>query len=149
MVVLLTEWLKLMIVAPRALQGLPEERHRGGCHDVIQSVIDRNLPVRGNGVEGSKGEKGGRDLGVRGRPFNFVTGKLLENKSVIRLILIEGLDDVIAIPPDELLILIPLIALRLCIPDHIEPVAPPSLTILGTAQEAVHNTGIGLVPGVA
>ena len=73
----------------------------------------------------------------------FVAGNLLEQKSIVGLVRIEGPDHIVPVAPCLTSILtVPI--LDIGITRQIEPIAPPPFTVTGGRQQAVNQLLIGL-----
>lgn len=116
------------------------------CDDGILCGIGIIVPAA-RAVRCHPQESGGREefnlFGRKillGRRDKFVTGKLLADEDVKRLVRIEAPHDVIAIPPGILSHRVGVvISLGVGIPGHVEPVPPPSLAVVRTCQQPVHK----------
>ena len=69
----------------------------------------------------------------------LVAGQLLLDEAVVRLVLVEGVDDVIAVAPGERLFAVALVAVGLGVADHVQPEARPALAVLRPGQQAVEQ----------
>ena len=75
----------------------------------------------------------------RVRAFDLVTSQLLDQEPVVRLVVVQCVDHVIAIPPGVRLVAVALVAVGLGIAHQIEPVPRPALAVLRTGQQAVDH----------
>ena len=80
--------------------------------------------------------------------FQLVARQLLQDESVVGLVLAEGADDVVAVPPHQRLGTVPLVAVGLGVADQVEPVPGPALAVLRRSQQPVHHPGEGARGGV-
>src|SRR5262245_13609777 len=71
---------------------------------------------------------GDEQLGVVG--VDLVTGQLLLHETVVGYVVIEGLDDVVAIAPGPRPMAVVLEAFGLGKPDDVEPVPPPPFAVM-------------------
>src|SRR5437879_1028399 len=97
-VICLGNRVEFMIMAPRASHSQPEKSATGGTHHVVQFI--GTLRCGQNGVRafdlvpGASNQKARRSILAE-----EISGELLENEAIIRLILVESLNDIIAIKP--------------------------------------------------
>ena len=118
-----------------AFHGDPEERFRGGIHDVDQNVVTLNLFVELVAAVASRGEKaGGDDVLVLKR--QFVAGDLFQQETIERLVGLETADDVIAVPPGMRPVAIVLVPVAFTKPRDVQPVTAPTLAVLRRCQKA-------------
>ena len=82
-----------MIVTPCAADRQSEERFTGRADDVGQTIVDRgNLVVR-LVVPHSDTVVAGRNDRIERDIVDFVAGKLLDDETIERLVLVEGFGD--------------------------------------------------------
>ena len=86
-------------------------------------------------------EVGGRGHGLGGRHGHFITRKLLDDELVERFVGVQRVDHVIAIPPDERLLRIALVAVAVRVAHDIQPVPGPALTISRSRQKFIDDRG--------
>jgi hypothetical protein len=78
-------------------------------------------------------DRGGPVLEV----FNeFVAGQLLGEEPVVRLVAVQRVDDVIAIPPGIGEMPVVFVAFALGVADDVEPVLSPAFTVLRARQQS-------------
>ena len=87
----------------------------------------------------------GRDGAARNVTSHFVAGQLLLDKAVIRLVLVERTNDVIAVAPGERPIAVGAkIAVRVGITRGVKPVLAPALAVARRGQVALDEPVIGV-----
>ena len=143
-VIALGERLELMIVAARAAHGQAKKSQRGGIGNIVERVVAALFLVGTvHHIRAEKIEAGGRErLGVAGP--EFVAGDLLADKTVVRLIVIEGANNVVPVTPRMRAYGIVLKAIGLGEAGEVEPVPPPALTISRGGEQAVDELFVGL-----
>ena len=130
--------IKFVVVAAGAGNGQAEKGLRGDINPVVDDVV--GVPVE-MVADGQKPERG------QGAPVapkvHFVRSELFEDKPVVRLVVVERLDDVIAKSPRIRIngtFAAPIeLALRVRVTGHVEPVPPPAFAVVGRGQQAVHD----------
>ena len=99
-VILLWNGIDFVVVTARAADGHAEKRLAGGTQNVIEIIVARQRPVGGFIVPNAEPIKTrGRD-GVSGFVGQFIAGNLFDDESVVRFVLVEGADNIVAIFPD-------------------------------------------------
>src|SRR5215467_15243219 len=98
---------------------------------------------------GTQAQEAGGDQAVIGPVGNLVAGDLFLYKSVVGLVVIEGLDDVVSISKEVRLVRVVLIAARVCIACCIQPVAAPSLAVVRRREQPVDQSFPGSRSSVA
>ena len=73
-----------------------------------------------------------------------IAGDLLAQELVVRLVLVERRDDVVAIAPGMRVSEVDVLARALRIAGHVQPVAAPSLAELRRGEQAVHDLAEGI-----
>ena len=86
---------------------------------------------------------GGNDIVRYGR-IEFVTGKLLHYKLIIRLVVVEGSDDIIAIAPHKRFRVIPFIAVGFGIANDIQPMPTPLFAVMFRSQQPINQITISI-----
>ena len=137
-VVLVQNGIELVIVAAGAAVGHPHEHGTHGVGDVGQGLLAAQFD---NGLVGFVGEvaiEADRNMSVQVVGVEFVAGDLLADETVVRLVLIEGLNYVIPIAPDIGTRFIGLETIGIGISRQVEPVPAPALAILRGGEQTVH-----------
>src|SRR5262249_17208765 len=75
---------------------------------------------------------------------DLVAGKLLAEKAVVGLVVVEALDDVVAVTPDERLGTIALVTIGLGIADQVEPVASPLFAVMRRGEQPINQPLVGI-----
>ena len=78
----------------------------------------------------------------------FVAGQLLGDKLVVRLVLVERLDHVIAIAPGVLQIVVVFVTRAIGVASHVQPHAGPALAVVWRIEKFVHQLFVGVRVGV-
>src|SRR5262249_51118922 len=126
-VVLLRERLELVVVAAGAAEREAEERGRRCSQHVIELVVAIDLRIGRLIIPSTQAKEGRGDLRLGVATVHFVAGKLFGNEAIKRLILIEGVNDIIAVAPGAWLGPVALVTVRFGIAGYIEPVQGPAL----------------------
>ncbi len=140
--------IELVVVAARAAVGHAEERGRHGIGDVVEQLLAalhqiagialiRKVPIEAGG------DQRGRIVGIE-----LVAGDLLLHEAIVGLVLIEGIDHVVAIPPDVGARLIALEPFAIGVACEIQPVARPAFAVARRSQQAVYYLGERVGRGV-
>src|SRR5207237_7968720 len=80
---------------------------------------------------------------IAGGGGDFIGGDLFDDENVIRLVLVETANHVIAIAPGERVIwvfaLTPHHAFRVAVAGHVQPMTPPAFAVMGGSEQAIYN----------
>ena len=140
-----------MIVAAGAGDGQSEERLAEDVDLIVDAVDDVVLWVNGIVLVLAEPVECGRErrfdkLAVARKPFRRqqISGDVFPGKLIVRDILIEGANQVIAIAPGVGLVVVELMAIGFCVADQIHPVASPALAVMGRGQQPVDDTSEGI-----
>ena len=142
--------IELVVVAAgagdcQALRGLG--KHVDLVVDLVGPRLDRigrrvqHLPqpvhARGDGIDEMRpvGGKPGRQQ---------IPGQLLPQEPVIRQIGVEGLDDVVPVPPGVELVVVELVPVGLRPTHQIQPVAAPALPVVRRGKQPLHQPFVGV-----
>ncbi len=138
-----------MIVAARAADGQAEKYGAGGIDPIDQGLdavdvlhLVEHVAIGADGVEASAAH-GRRVIGIE-----FVAGDLLFHEAIVGLVVIEGIDDVVAIAPGIKKIGVLLEASGVAVACEIEPVAAPLLTVSRGGEELVDQLFVGIGSGI-
>ena len=74
---------------------------------------------------------------------HLVSGELLPDELVVGPVLVEGPDDVVAVAVHVGTELVPLVSVRVCVADDVEPVPRPVLAVARTREEALDESLVG------
>ncbi len=151
-VLLLRDRIALVVVAAHAAHGKTEERAADDVDDAVEIVGERLLQVRHLVVPHAQAIDPRRDEAVEVAVVEFVARKLLEHEAVVGHVLVERLDDPVAVLPGAVLDAVALEAVGLGVAHEIEPVPPPLLAVVRAGQQAIEQrrprgVGIGLPCG--
>src|SRR5262249_55928806 len=142
--------IELVIVAASAVDGQTEKRLPDGTDDVFQFLLTNALPHESALLGGADfvprpgDEEAGGDDAFRRDRLQHIAGDLLPDKLRIRLILIKGANDVIAVAPGVLAQLVALEALTFAEAHDVKPVPAPPLAVMRRGQETIHQPLDGL-----
>src|SRR5262249_1360142 len=126
-VVRLKNRIELVVVAARTAESQGEEHGARRCGDFLEGFPTRPQQTGSGGlvdpmpVESHTGER------FRIARIQLVAGDLLTHETVVRLVVIERLDDVVAITPDGETRGVGGDAVAVCVMRNIEPIAAPPL----------------------
>ena len=143
-IVLLRNRIEHMVVAAGTAQRQPQKQRAGRAHHFVDFVPGGRLLVVGLVVENAEAVKTGGDDRLVRRIGQFVAGKLFEHEAVVRLVVIEGGNHVIAIAPRFGLFRVALIAVGLRKSRHVEPMSPPPFAVLLAGKQLVDKPLIRL-----
>ncbi len=146
--ILLGDRIELVIVAAGAADRQAEERRPCEGNHVRHVVHALLQPSLGDGVADqivrAADQEAGGGLGDRIALTDHVAGQLLPDESRIRSILVERLDDVVAVGPGIGPQRVHLVAVALGEARHVQPVAAPALAVLRPGQQPVHQLLVGV-----
>ena len=146
-VVRLADRVELVVVTAGAAHGDAHHPLADRAEDVVPAVVVRGDAVVRFGVPGSELIEAGGDQGVVRRWAQFVTGNLFGEEAIVGLVLVERADHVVAVAPDVRLLVVLLVPVGLGEAHDVEPVAAPSLAVLGAREQRV-DEAIPLVGSV-
>ena len=133
-----------MIVAAGTVDRQAEEHLAGRRDDVVQLVVAGLLRVgrlvvpQAEAIEAGGDDRLGRDV------RQLVAGKLLADELVVRLVVVERADDVVAVPPGVWLRPVALEAVGLGVADQVEPVPRPALAVVRRGEQAIDDLFVGV-----
>ena len=144
-VMLLSKRIELVVVALRAL-----DRHRTKR---VERVADHLIAVRmpsdfaidlglrhfgmPDPIPRSRRDEAQPQDAVRSARKKHIARKLLLDEACIRLVVVEGLDDVVAIRPCVGPELVFVVAARVGVLHHVEPVPSPALTVVLRSEQTI------------
>ena len=139
-----------MVVAAGAGDGHAEKR----LAEHVDLVVDA-VGLIGAGIDGrvlgfaQPPEAGGEDrfvekemrplFGAAARAGQQVAGQVLADELIVGHVVIESADQVVAILPGVGNCKVELVALRLGVAHHVEPMPRPALAIMGRVKEAIDD----------
>ena len=143
-VVALQDGVELVVVAAGALHAGAEEDVAGGVGDVVQDVLPLAAGVAVIVFVDPMAEvaEGRERVGVAGE--EFVAGDLLLHEAVVRLVLVEGLDDVVTVAPGGRAEIVDAKAVAVGVAHEVEPGAGHALSVSRRGQQAVDELIVGL-----
>ena len=124
----------LVVVAAGTPQGQPQKRltHRvdGVLEGQVVIILGVEAEAPGNGQK-TRGRHALRIPLTRAISGQQIPGYLLGDELEVRLVGIEGVDDVVPVAPSHRHGIVGRLARGVGIPDHIQPMPPPTLAIAG------------------
>ena len=137
-VILRGDGIEFVIVAARARAGEAHQPFRHDINAVVEDVVEVPHETLADGEETERGELGYFRL----RLGETVGGDLFDDELVVRQILVEGVNDVVAISPRvrvERLALAAALAVagRVGVARDVEPVPRPTLAVARRCEEAI------------
>lgn len=143
-VVLLRNRIDLVIMAPGAVDGQTKEHLPGRGDHVIQDVELRQQPIGRLVIPQTEPVIPRGDDRVVRDLRQFVTSQLLTHKLIIRLVVVEGSNHVVAITPRVRLIAVAFKAVGVGTAHDIEPMPSPAFSIAGRLKQSVNHGFKGL-----
>ena len=131
--------LELVVVTTGAADGEAEKGLPGGADDVVELIVAIRGGISGFIIPMTEAKKAGGDVRFERAVRQFVTCELLDDEAVEGFVLVERLNDVIAVAPDEGLLGIALVAVGIGVAHHIQPVACPAFAVCGASEEVVDD----------
>ena len=143
-VVALQDRVELMVVAAGALHAGAQEDVAGGVGDVVQDVLPLAAGVAVVVFVDPMAEvaEGRERVGVARE--EFVAGDLLLHEAVVGLVVVIGLDDVIAIAPGGRTEIVDAEAVAVGVAHEVEPGAGHALSVSRRGQQSVDELIVGL-----
>ncbi len=144
-IVALGKRIELVIVAASAIEREPQRGGGDRIDDVVEFVsASATAQVAGHGfvpdlVPGPRAQESQSRDRLRIVGIDHVAGNLLAQKLIEWLVMIERIDDVVAISPGMGAFLVAFEAVCIGIMDHVEPVAAPTLAIVGRCQKSIDD----------
>jgi hypothetical protein len=135
-----------MVVAASATHGQSHERQGRRSDQIIQRVLPPALTSAS--AFGAEPQETGRDHRFLRVGRVLVARELFTNELIVRLIVVERFDHVIAIAPRLGTIHVELEAARIGVANQVEPVARPSLAVMRTGEQPVDQSLPGSGRGV-
>ena len=143
---------ELMVVTAGARHGESEE----GLGARVDTFVDDVVRVVEALTDGEEAECGETRI-VRGDAGDAVGSELLDDELVVRLIVVQRVDDVIAIGPsvgetvilEEAVTLVDLEAAGIGVAGGVEPVASPAFAVVGRGEEAIDLLGVDSFDGAS
>ena len=147
-VVGLGDRIDLVVVAPGAAHREPQEGLARGADQVVELVV-LGLQLVGRFVvpDPQPVVAGGGDRLV-GDVLEFVARQLLADEAVVGLVVVQAVDDVVAVLPHVRLGVVTLERVRLAVPHDIEPMAGPLLAVVWRIEQLVDEPLVRVWSGV-
>ena len=123
-----------MVMASGTSNSHTEKYFGGGAYYIVQVIIAGEHPVGGFIIPNSQPVKSGRSDCCGTWVFNFVPGKLFQNKLVIGGVLIKRIDYIVPVSPCLRLIPVSFISIGFSITNKIKPMPAPFLSIMGGGE---------------
>ena len=143
-VVLLRDGVELVVVALRALDREAEHAFADGVHAVEHRLhaellgIDRAFLVDLGIAEEARG-----DAFILAGLGQLVARDLLDDELVVGQVAVEGVDDPVAVEPDETRLVL-LVAVGVGVARRIEPMTRPPFAVVRAREQRIHQTWIGV-----
>ncbi len=140
-IIRLAERIELMIVASRAAHRHAQKRRAHDVGHLGEHLVVRTGHVLIAGVLAQRPqavESAGDEVLPVGR-VHLIARDLLLHESVVRLVVIEALDHIIAIAPGVRPVHIVLVSIGFGEAHHVQPVASPLLAVVGRGQQPVYH----------
>ena len=137
-VVLLRNRIELVVVAPRAVDRQPERAFADRADDLVEVVVaPLGVVLLAEQDARSHAEKAGGDQAVVGPAVHLVAGDLLDQKPVVRLVLVERLDHVVAVAPRVGTMCVVFEAARISVTGDVQPHPAVALAVVRRRQQPV------------
>src|SRR5262245_16076550 len=144
-IIALRNGVELVVVAASAVGGQADKCLADGAEHIFEFFLANSQAKQRAYRTGAcfvprTGDKKARGHdAVASRAGEHVAGNLLADELVVRLVLVEALNDVIAIAPRVIADLVAFEALTLREPSHVEPVSSPALAITRRGQQSINQ----------
>ena len=133
-----------MIMATRAANRQAHESFRRGLEHVVERFELGGARVVRFVIPDAESIKTGGDQAVIVHVRQLVAGDLLHHEPVVRLVLVERADDVVAVFPDKRFFIVALVAVGLGEAHDVEPMAAPALAVLRQAEQMLDEPWPGV-----
>ena len=134
-IITLRNWIRFVVVTPRAAKGHAQRKLGRGVHDV-RGLICFGLDAIGRLiVPDPQPKEAGPQLGRNGGILQirervvFITGNLILEKRVVGQIFVQSTNDPISIPPDVRLRAVAFVAVGFGKPNLVQPEPRPMLAV--------------------
>ena len=117
-------------------------------HHVLDPLVLVLVGVIRLVVPRAQADEAGRDHAAVGAVRQLIARKLLRDKPIVRQIVIEGVDDPIAVPPRAGLFLVAFVATGVGIADDIEPIPRPVLAVERRCEQSIDESRVGIRGGI-
>ena len=143
-VVLLSDRIELVVVAPGTVVGQPEKRRADDGRNVVQRLLPGQQEVLLVALLGVVAVEGRCDPGLEAVRPELVARDLLADEPVVRLVGVERRDHVVPVPPGVPARDVPLEAGTLREPRQVEPVSAPALAVVRGGEQALDEPLVGI-----
>src|SRR5262245_24477414 len=156
-VVPLRDWIVLVAMAFGAFDGESKYSRTQNIHlitDDVEPIIDKVYLALAGGIWPHSQESCGNkvihqllgDDGLLLIVLQFIPCNLLQKKTIVGLVVIEGADDIVAIAKrhGSQVVRAQLPSLGICVSRHVQPVTSPSLSVTRRVQQAVNQLLVSL-----
>ncbi len=126
-------------VAAGAGDGEPHEHRGGGIGDVVQDFLAALHQITRVAFVGIMAVKRGGDACVRVVGLQFIASDLFLEEAVVRFVVVERLDDVVAVAPGIRPDFVGLESFALGVAGKVEPVTGPAFAVTSGGEQAVHD----------
>ena len=148
-VVLLQDRVELVVVAAGAVDGHAENAAADRGQHVVQIVVPALRVVLLAEVDARAGaQEAGGDARLVRHVVQLVARDLLAQELVVRLVVVERVDDVVAVAPHVQADVVLLEPVGVGVARHVQPVAAPALAVVGRIEQLVDEPLPGAALGV-
>jgi len=153
-VVLLRYRVELVGMAAGTVERQAEEGLADDADHVLHLLLARDGTLRGVGlgipcpIPGAADEHARGDDAVAGHRLENIAGELFLHEAVVGLVVVEALDDVIAVVPGAVAWMVVFEPFALGVADDVEPVPPPAFAVVGRGEEVIDNAFVGCFRGI-
>ena len=139
-VIPLQDRIDLVVVAPGAVDRQAKKHLPRGRDDVVEPVVAKLFAVGRLVVPHTQPVVAGGDQSVIGRVGEFIAGELFGHELVVRLVVVQRPNTIIAKPPGMGLVAIAFEGVGVGIPHEVEPVAGPPLTVVRAGEQPLDHS---------
>ena len=135
-------------MAAGAVHGQSEHDLPGGHDDVVQLIELRQQRIGWLVIPDAQSIVAGRRQRFASHLVQFVTGQLLTNELIVRLVFVERLDHVVAILPGVGLDAIAFEGIGFGVANQVEPMASPTFAVVRRLQQLIDQRSKALRVGI-
>ena len=129
-VILLRDRVDFVIVTTRATDSHAKESFTGSPQNVVKIIVARQRTIGRFVIPNTQPVKAGSGYGIAVLIRQLISGKLFLDESVIRLVLVKGANDVVAVFPNEILAAVAFVAISLGKAHEVQPMTAPLFAVL-------------------
>ena len=150
-VVFLGHRVELVGMAAGTVERQAEEGLADDADHVLHLLLARDGTLRGVGlsiaspIPGAADEHARGDDAVAGHRLENIAGELFLHEAVVGLVVVEALDDVIAVVPGAVAWVVVFEPFALGVADDVEPVPPPAFAVVRRGEEVIDNALVGSI----